>query len=194
MPDTLSQRACATGMLEHPRSPHRRPTASLSVRTAAQAQRPRPWCAADAARSSARTQPSSLHTLGAPPPDGRAGQPVERQPRRDTDGAGLVPDGAAPRRLRAGRRHGGPRLGPTDDRANLPTPASRRRCRLGGAGSGQGILGRGQICAVPVSTSAALATVSVAGSTSEIAVVATGSRAPGARVATETCGIHDAGR
>ena len=71
------------------------------------------------------------------------------------------------------------------------------RCQwsgLGAAGTGLGILGRGQVWPVAVSTIAALATISVTGSTSEIAVTTTGSRAPGARVATETCGIHDAGR
>lgn len=65
---------------------------------------------------------------------------------------------------------------------------------LGAAGSSHGIPGRGQISPVAVSTSAALATVSVTGSTSKIAVTATGSRAADACVTTETCGIHDVGR
>ena len=47
---------------------------------------------------------------------------------------------------------------------------------------------------VAVSMSAALATVSVTGSTSKIAVTATGSRAADACVTTETCGIDDVGR
>ena len=72
-------------------------------------------------------------------------------------------------------------------RREVPT-RGRHRC------SRQGIPVSGQVSPVAVSTSAALATVSVAGGASEIAVTATGSKAPGARVATETCGIHDAGR
>ncbi len=70
----------------------------------------------------------------------------------------------------------------------------RLRSGLGAASSAQGIPGSAQVSPVAVSMSAARATVSVTGSTSEIAVTATGSRAPGVRVATETCGIHDVGR
>jgi hypothetical protein len=64
---------------------------------------------------------------------------------------------------------------------------------LGAAACGHGIPGRGQFSPVAVSTSAALATVSVMGSTSKIAVTAIGSWAAGACVTTETCGIHDVG-
>ena len=107
------------------------------------------------------------------------------------------PDGNARRRYPAGtpsRAWGSPLPSVGDDSGRAGGPMATPAVSLGAAGPGQGIPGRGQVSPVAVSTSAALATVSVTGSTSEIAVTATGSKAPGARVATETCGIHDVGR
>jgi hypothetical protein len=81
-----------------------------------------------------------------------------------------------------------------DDSGRSGAPWRFRRSASGPLVPGQGIPGSSQVSPVAVSTRAALDTVSVTGSTSEIAVTATGSKAPGARVATETCGIHDVGR
>src|SRR4029453_17778363 len=66
--------------------------------------------------------------------------------------------------------------------------------RSAGDSTGQGMWASGQVSPVELSTSAARSTRRVNGSTSAIALATVASWAPGAPVATDTCGTHPPGR